>query len=90
MSTVGGVYEVYTHPYDVISITGINIHERLCSASQLRPAPACGVSTTWWCSVVVLSGGDGNGGPAQPAGCGAGAVLEPSVRRHLHHQPPPV
>ena len=44
---------------------------------RLQPAPACGVSTTWWCW-VVLSGGDGNGGPAQSAGCGAQAVLEPS------------
>ena len=52
MSTLGGVYEVYTHPYDVMIITGINIHERLCSASQ---APA---SSSLWCFyyLVVLGG----------------------------------
>ena len=32
MSNVGGLSELYTHPYDVMIITGINIHERLCSA----------------------------------------------------------
>ena len=45
MSNVGGLSELYTHPYDVMIITGINIHERLCSTSQA--AAACGVST-WW------------------------------------------
>ena len=68
MSTLGGVYEVYTHPYDVMIITGINIHERLCSTSQAG-------SPSLWCFYLVVTGGDGNGGPAHP---GVVAVLEPS------------
>ena len=79
MSNVGGLSELYTHPYDVMIITGINIHERLYSALPGRQAgAACGVST-WW-------RGDGNGGPSRPSS----RVWWNRARRHYnhHHQPP--